>query len=104
MVQYFKPALVIHTFPSIGVDVAILDAYEDGVSAEIIAVEDELDVWSGDMGERRWARVVLLAESGPEMPSRKTRGLFDAVSWLVVEVVECDFDAVWRITALSNRG
>ncbi|MDI1493373.1 MAG: hypothetical protein OHK93_005161 [Ramalina farinacea] len=52
MVQCFNHALEIHAAQSVGAGVAILDGYEVGVSAEIIAVEDELDVRSQDVGEQ----------------------------------------------------
>lgn len=56
--------------------------------------------------------MVLPAEEGPEMPSKKMGGLFDAMGWPVVGdsvadvmmIVEFGFDAVWRTTVLSDRG
>lgn len=38
--------------------------------------------------ESRWARVVLPAEEGPEIPNKNTGRLSDAVGWLVGGSVE----------------
>lgn len=40
------------------------------------------------MLESRWARVVLPAEEGPEIPNKNTVRSFDAVGWLVADSVE----------------
>ena len=59
--------------------------------------------------ESRWARVVFPAEEGPEMPSKNTGSLSDAVGWpvggsvgIAIRAVEFGIDVVRRVAGLSS--
>lgn len=56
--------------------------------------------------ESRWARVVLPAEEGPEIPNKNTGRLSDAVGWLSVETAirarEVGNDVVARASILFS--
>lgn len=51
VVQHFNQILKVHPLRSIGIDIAVAGGDKADILAEIIALEEKLDVWSKDAGE-----------------------------------------------------